>query len=301
MRPLYIAGPTGSGKSAIAATLAARIGGEVVNADACQLYRRLEIVTAAPTEEDRRLAPHHLYGELDAAEECNAASYAALAKPVISSIMERGHCPVVVGGSGLYMKSLTHGLCDLPAADAALRQQLDTLSLSQLVNRLRQLDQDAAEQVNLLNRRYVTRAVEIITLSGRPMSEVKVGWNNASPDFDGIMITRDREELYARINKRTAEMIGKGLTEEIRQLPQKLSTTAARAIGISEIKKHLAGEMPLEQCLDSIRQASRRYAKRQLTWFKKESGFQKVCLKQTEDTDSVIMRILSLHPRLGNV
>ena len=300
MRPLYIAGPTGAGKSAIATNLAARIGGEVVNADACQLYRKLEIVTAAPTEEDRRLAPHHLYGELDADEECNAARYAALAKPVINSIMERGHCPVVVGGSGLYMKSLTHGLCDLPAADNALREQLDALSLRKLVDRLRQLDPDAAEQVNLLNRRYVTRAVEISTLAGRPMSEVKTGWDNASPDFDGIMITRDRDELYTRINKRTAEMIAKGLTEEIRQLPQKLSTTASRAIGISEIKKHLAGEITIEQCIDSIRQASRRYAKRQLTWFKRESGFQKICLRQAEDTDSVIMRILSLHPRLGN-
>lgn len=300
MRPLYIAGPTGSGKSAIAAAFAARIGGEVVNADACQLYRRLEIVTAAPTEEDRRLAPHHLYGELDVAEECNAARYAALAKPVISSIMERGNCPIVVGGSGLYMKSLTHGLSDLPAADNALRKQLDALSLRQLVNRLRQLDPDAADQVNLLNRRYVTRAVEISILAGRPMSEMKTSWDNASPDFDGIMINRDREELYARINVRAAEMVARGLTEEIRRLPQKLSITAARAIGISEIMGHLAGEMTLEQCIDSIKQASRRYAKRQLTWFKRESGFQKVCLKQTEDTDSVVMRILSLHPRLGN-
>ena len=300
MRPLYITGPTGSGKSSIAATLAHRIGGEVVNADACQLYRNLEIVTAAPTKEHRSLAPHHLYGSLDVAEACNAAHYAELAKPVINEIMQRGNCPVIVGGSGLYMKSLTHGLDDLPAADPKLRQELDALSLEQLVNKLRQLDPDAEAHLNLSNRRYVTRAVEISILAGRPMSEIKTGWENSSPDFDGIMINRDRDELYSRINMRVDEMMAGGLTEEIRRLPKTLSATAQRAIGIREIKSHIAGECTVEQCMESIRQASRRYAKRQLTWFKKEPGFQMVCLKQAEDTDSVIMRILALHPRPGH-
>ncbi|MCP4849747.1 MAG: tRNA (adenosine(37)-N6)-dimethylallyltransferase MiaA [Verrucomicrobiaceae bacterium] len=300
MGPLYITGPTGSGKSSIAATLAHRIGGEVVNADACQLYRNLEIVTAAPTEEQRQLAPHHLYGTLEVSDDCNAAHYAEIAKPVINEIMERGNCPVVVGGSGLYMKSLTHGLDDLPAADPGLREELDALSLPQLVNKLQQVDPDAATQVNLSNRRYVTRAVEISILAGQPMSKIKTSWANSSPDFDGIIITRDREELYSRINIRVSEMIAEGLTEEIRQLPKALSATAARAIGIREIKSYIAGEYTLDQCIDSIRQASRRYAKRQLTWFKKEPGFQMVCLKPAEDTDSVVMRILALHPRPGH-
>ncbi len=300
MRPLYITGPTGSGKSSIAASLAHYIGGEVVNADACQLYRDLEIVTAAPTEEHHRLAPHHLYGSLEVTDDCNAAHYAELARPVINEIMERGNCPVVVGGSGLYMKSLTHGLDDLPAADPGLRQELDILSQDQLVKKLQQLDPDAATKLNLSNRRYVTRAVEISILAGRPMSEIKTGWASRSPDFDGIMINMDRDELYSRINMRVNEMIAEGLTEEIRRLPKALSATAARAIGIREIKSYIAGECSLDQCVDSIRQASRRYAKRQLTWFRKETAFQMVCLKPTEDTDSVIMRILALHPRPGH-
>jgi len=296
MRPLYITGPTGSGKSSIAAALAKRIGGEVVNADAYQLYRNLDIVSASPGRELFRLAPHHLYGILEVADDCNAARFAQLAGPAIDSIIARGKRPVVVGGSGLYMKSLTHGLDDLPGADRQLRKELADLSLDQLVERLRQLDPESASSLDLLNRRYVTRAVEISMLSGRPMSEIKTGWKNNVPEIDGVIITRERNELYSRINTRVRGMIDEGLVEEIRKLPVTLSSTAAKAIGIRETRAYIAGKITLEQCIEAISQASRRYAKRQLTWFKREQGFQMVCLEEGQDTDSAMQQILCLYP-----
>ena len=300
MRPLYITGPTGSGKSSIAATLASCIGGEVVNADAYQLYSHLEIVSASPEMELKRMSPHHLYGILDPAEDCNAARYRQLASPTIDSIIARGKRPVVVGGSGLYMKSLTHGLADLPGADRQLRQELEQLSPEQLVQKLKKLDPESAATLDPLNRRYVTRALEISILTGRPASEIKKGWQNNSPDIDGIFISRQRNELYTRINDRVRAMFDEGLVEEIRMLPETLSTTAAKAIGIRETRAYIEGEITREQCIDAISQASRRYAKRQLTWFKREQAFQMVCLREGQDTDSAVKQILCLYPQLGH-
>jgi len=300
MRPLYITGPTGSGKSSIAAALASCICGEVVNADAYQLYSHLDIVSASPGRDLQLMAPHHLYGILDLSEDCNAARYKQLASPTIDSIIASGKRPVVVGGSGLYMKSLTHGLADLPGADHQLREELDQLTPEQLVQKLNKLDPESAASLDLLNRRYVTRAVEISILTGRPASQIKTGWQNNSPDIDGIFISRQRHELYARINDRASAMFDEGLVEEIRMLPGTLSSTAAKAIGIRETRAYIEGDITREQCIDAISQACRRYAKRQLTWFKREQAFQMVCLRDGQDTDSAVKQILCLYPQLGH-
>ena len=298
MRPLYLAGATGGGKSSVAVALAEHTRGEIVNADAYQLYRGIEILSAAPSEADRNRVPHHLYGALDLTSECNAARYAELAEPCIAQVTKRGVLPIVVGGSGLYLKSLTHGLADLPAADPALRLRLDTLSDEELVSKLQELDPVGAEQTNLLNRRYVSRAVEICLLSGRPMSEVKAAWRDNEPEFDGVLIERPREELYARINARVPKMLAAGLIDEVAALPPKLSNTASKAIAIREVRAHLADELTLDECVAAIQQASRRYAKRQLTWLRRETGFQKVCLSESESAESAARRIRALFTHL---
>lgn len=296
MRPLYIAGPTGTGKSAVAIAVARRVGGEVVNADAYQLYRGLEILSAAPTPTEQAQVPHHLFGCLGVEQPNNAGRFAALATPAIDAILERGARPIIVGGSGLYLKSLTHGLSDLPRADPSLRAELDTLSDVDLIARLHKLDPTGATQINLQNRRYVERAVEISTLSGRPMSELTSAWRDAKPDLDAILLDRPRDQLYTRIDTRVPQMIAAGLLDEIRALPPQLSDTAEKAIGIRQVRDHLAGTLSLEQCVADIQQASRRYAKRQLTWFRRETAFQSVCLSETESAESAADRILGLFP-----
>lgn len=296
MRPLYIAGPTGTGKSAVALAVAARTGGEIVNADAYQLYKGLEIVSAAPSALDREHTPHHLFGCLELAQPSNAGLYCALATPVLAEICSRRVRPIVVGGSGLYLKSLTHGLSDLPQADAELRAEFDLLSDEELVERLRQLDPVGAEQVNLQNRRYVTRALEITILSGRPMSEVKTGWRKAEPDLDAVILERPREQLYARIDARVPQMLAAGLIEEIRSLPDQLSDTAEKAIGIRQVRAHLADEISLDECVSLIQQLSRQYAKRQISWFRRETALQSVCLDEAEGPESAAERILDLLP-----
>ena len=300
MRPLYIGGATGAGKSAVAIAIAETLGGEIVNADAYQLYSGIEIVTAAPSAADRERVPHHLFGCLRTDEDCNAGRFANLATPVIDSLLRRGKLPVVVGGSGLYLKSLTHGLSDLPPADAALRSQLDALSAEALNEELRRVDPAAATKIDAQNRRYVTRAVEISMLAGRPMSELKTDWENAAPDFDGVLIERPRDELYARINDRVPRMVEAGLLDEIRSLPPELSATAEKAIGVREVRAHLAGAQPLGDCVAAIQQASRRFAKRQLTWFRRETAFQRVCLEAADTAESAARRALSHFPNLLN-
>ncbi len=288
--PLYIGGPTGAGKSAVALALAERCGGEIINADAFQLYRGMEVLSASPTAADRARAPHHLYGALAPTEDCNAGRYAELARPLIAGVAARGELPIVVGGSGLYLKSLTHGLADLPPADAELRSELGSLDLGELVAMLRELDPAGAESVPLQNRRYVTRAVEICLLTGRPGSELR-RWPDPPEDLRAALITRPREQLYARIDARAEAMLEAGLVEEVAALPADLSATAAKAIGIREARALLAGEIDRADCIAAIARNSRRYAKRQLTWFRREREFQSVCLAVDEPPESAATRI----------
>lgn len=295
-RPLYLAGPTGSGKSEVALALAERIpGAEIVNADAYQIYRGYEILSAAPDASSRERAPHHLYGVLSLEEACDAARYAEMARPLLDRLIAEGKRPLVVGGSGLYLKALTHGLSDTPPADPALRARLDDLSHPALVDWFRRLDPQGAETADLQNRRYLTRYLEISLLSGRPSSELRRGFATATPELDAVFLTRDRPDLYERINERTSRMFSDGVVEEIRALdPNALSATARKAIGLQEVLDLLEGKTEESNAVDAIRQATRRYAKRQGTWFRREKVFQSVCLAPDETPDSAANRVLSL-------
>ena len=294
MLPLYLVGATGTGKSSIALSIAKNIGGEIVNADAFQIYKGIKIVTASPEQIALDQIKHHLYGALELQEDCNAARYSEMANHQIKDISDRGKTPIIVGGSGLYIKSLTHGLSNLPPANHELRENLNKMSHEELISRLEECDPVGASQINLKNRRYVTRAVEISILANRPMSEIKNEWENRNPKFNGIVLQRPRQELYDRINVRVEQMVKDGLINEINSLPENISGTAEKAIGIQETRLHLEGKISQEECIDSIQQSSRNYAKRQMTWFKREKGFQNICLEKKDDPNLAIEKIADL-------
>ncbi len=292
-----IAGPTASGKSALALALAERVGGEVVNADAFQLYSGLDILTAKPSAAEMARVPHHLYSVLPLTESCDAQRYHSLALPVIADIAARGSVPIIVGGSGLYLKALTHGLSPLPAASASLRERFRHLSPGEKIVWLLQRDPEAATTVNLRNPRYVERALEICLLTGRPQSGLRRSFVEKEPQVNGIVLNVDRETLYARINQRTRAMFEAGLITEVATLG-KLSPTAEKAIGIREVREHLAGHLTLDQAIDAIQQATRRYSKRQATWFRRERCFQTICLDSLPTTEYALTRILEHFPCL---
>ncbi len=269
----YICGPTASGKSALALEMARQLDGEIVNADAFQLYRGLDILTAAPPVRERSILPHHLYGVIDPSEKTDAGSYLRMAKPLIEEIQSRGKTPIVTGGSGLYLKFLTHGPAPLPTGDDKLRAELDARPLEDLVAQLRSLDPVEAARTALQNRRFVSRALEICLLTGQKASALRDQWESQTREISaslrGIVIQRTRPDLHARIATRTKAMLDGGAIGEVAALT-KVSSNCEKAIGFREIRALLAGEIDRTACEELINAATRQYAKRQETWFRRE-------------------------------
>jgi len=295
-QPIYLAGQTGSGKTGVSMELARRLGAaEIVNADAFQIYRGIGTLSAAPRVDEKGAIRHHLFEIFPINRECDAAQFATLARETINRVSATA-IPVVVGGSGLYLKSITHGLAETPQGDQALRDELEQRSLDDLVAEYQRLDPEGAAATNLKNRRYVTRNLEICLLSGEAASQLKANWKSDAPEFTGIYLQRSREEIYDRINRRTRKMFSDGVVEEIRNLPGQLSSTAAKAIGIREIQALLAGEMTEETCIAAIQQITRRYAKRQETWFKKEPQYRVVRCQPDDSAEQIVDRILEIFP-----
>jgi tRNA dimethylallyltransferase len=253
--------------------MAQKLDGEIVNADAFQLYHGLEIVSAAPSAAEFAQVPHHLYGVLEPTVSADAQLYVGLAKPVIAEIQSRGKTPIIAGGSGLYLKFLTHGAAPLPTADAALRMEMDARPLEDLVAQLQQLDPVEAGRTALQNRRFVSRALEICLLSGQKASDLRDGWEartaEISSQLRGIVIQRTRPDLHARIALRTRAMLDGGALAEVAALAE-FSNNCGKAIGFREIQALLAGEMDRAACEELINAATRQYAKRQETWFRRE-------------------------------
>jgi tRNA dimethylallyltransferase len=270
----FVCGPTASGKSARALEIAAELDGEIVNADAFQLYRGLEVLTAAPSPQDREKCPHHLYGVLSPDQPVDAMTYLRRVVPVIGEILGRGKTPVITGGSGLYLKFLSHGPSPLPPGEPALRAELDAGPLEELVSRLQALDPVEAARTDLKNRRYVSRALEVCLLAGVPCSTLRDDWEAASTaraaKLRGILISRPRPELHDRIARRTRQMLDGGAIDEVAAL-QNAAPGLEKAIGYGEIRRHLASEIDRAECEALINAATRQYAKRQDTWFRREN------------------------------
>ena len=294
--PFYLTGPTASGKSGVAVALAECIGGEIVNADAFQLYRGLDTLTAKPSRVERERVPHHLYDALDPESLCDAQRYRELALPVIADIAGRGIWPIVVGGSGLYIKALSHGLAELPKGDEALRVELRALPLDEKVRRLLALDPEAVQNVPLANPRYVERALEICMITRKPQSVLRQNFAQTEPWGSGVVLSWEREALYARINQRVLAMLDAGVLTEVAAFDGKGGLE--KAIGVRELRAHLAGECTLAEAVVAMQQATRRYAKRQGTWFRRETWLQTICLDSTSTPESAASHLIDLFPCL---
>ena len=269
----FIVGPTATGKSELAADVAREIGAEIVSADAFQIYRGLDLLTAKPDGSTLAKARHHLIGIVSLAEEMSAEKFRRLAWRAVDEINSRGKLAIVVGGSGLYIKALTHGLAPLPESDPELRERLNAMSLDDLRSQLVELDPETARKIDLKNRRRVTRALEICLVTGKPVSAQRLCEGAShSEAATGIFVFRDREELYDRINRRVEAIFERGAIDEVRAAAV-TSATASQMIGLREIREQLGGKKSLRQCIEEIQQATRRYAKRQLTWFRRQTNF----------------------------
>ena len=357
----FIVGPTAVGKSEVAAAVAQRLGAEIVSADAFQIYRGLDLLTAKPDPATLAKAPHHLIGAVPLSEEMNAEKCRAMADGIIA----RGKPVIVVGGTGLYVKALTHGLATLPGANSKLREKLERTTSEELFRSLCALDPNGAakvdrqnrrrliravevclltgksfssqrvewsqslpengvlvtrerielykrinqrveemfaagvveevravknlgptaEKIDRQNRRRLIRSVEVCLLTGKPFSSQRVEWNQLLPQ-NGVLVTRERIELYARINRRVEEMFAAGVVEEVRAV-RNLGSTAEKTLGVREIRALLAGEISRAQCIAKIQQATRRYAKRQLTWFQRQTNFASLNLSAHRPAEAV--------------
>lgn len=276
---LVIAGPTASGKTSTALLLCEKLGGEVVSADSMQIYRGMDIGTAKATQEERCRIPHHLLDIRNPGDRFSVADYKTAATLVIQDIYDRGKQPVICGGTGQYLSALIEGLTftDIPT-DLTLRAQLNdeaqTNGLELLYERLLQLDPEAATRLASTDQKRIVRALEVYMQTGRTMTQHNLVSRQQGPDFyyRAYCLSHDRQILYDRINQRVIEMIDNGLADEVKALLAlnlPAGSTCMQAIGYKEMIPYLQGDISLDDTIASIQQATRRYAKRQLTWFRK--------------------------------
>lgn len=275
---LAVAGPTASGKTSLGVELAKEYDGEVISADSMQIYKGMDIASAKPTEEEMQGIPHHLIDFLDRGIVFSAADYVKLANEKIREVLGRGKLPIIVGGTGLYISSLLDNVkFSEGGSDEAYRAELYDFAEKNgneaLHARLAETDSEAAESIHPNNLVRVIRALEVYHVTGRTFSELKSESRLEESPYDSMIIGldyADRQMLYNRINLRVDEMVKNGLIEEARELWQESGMkTAANAIGFKELIPYFENTMSLEECIDKIKQETRRYAKRQLTWFRK--------------------------------
>ena len=293
-KPLFILGPTGSGKSAVAVALAELLGNaEIISTDAYQVYKRMPIITAAPSLEEMCRVKHHLVGFMEPTENNDAAEHARRAEQISDEMKKGGMLPIHTGGSGLYVKFITHGISPAPPSDAALREELNALSLEEAVRRLQEADPEGAAATDLHNQRYVVRNLEIVLLGGKPLSYWRNNWQE--PAGPGFCIVRDSAELDARIARRTEQMLRDGAIEEVAALEGlTLSTTASKTLGLSQGQNYLKCRITRSELVSEISLATRQYAKRQRTWLRREKWLTPIEVGAGESAERIAGRIAAL-------
>jgi tRNA dimethylallyltransferase len=275
---VVVLGPTGSGKTSLSLALAERFQGEVVNCDSVAMYREFDIGTAKPTAEERARVPHHLFDCKDPLAQTTAGEYAREARPVLDGIRQRGHLPIVVGGTGLYLRALLDGLFSGPQRSEELRERLrDRLALKPpgyLHRLLRRMDASAAAKIHANDAPKLIRAIEVCLSARQPIT---AAWKQGQEPLRGFRILRlglnpDRTALYQQLNQRAVTMFDSGLVEETRRLLEKYGDNAwpIRSLGYRQAVQFLRGELDRQAAITATQQAHRNYAKRQMTWFRRE-------------------------------
>lgn len=280
-RVVAVGGPTASGKTALSVALARAFDGEIINADSMQIYKNLDVGTAKPSAEERQGIPHYLLDFLSPETPYSVADFTAAADPLIRDITARGRLPLVVGGTGLYITSLLNGMAFAPEkTDPAIRARLqaraDTEGGAALYAELQRIDPDYAAQVHPNNLPRVIRALELFEATGRRMSDQRREARPAEAPYHALCLCltcRDRAVLYSRIDRRVDEMVENGVLDEARQVYDHRDAyrTAAQAIGYKEFFPYFEGTANLTECTERLKQATRNYAKRQLTWFRRQN------------------------------
>ncbi len=324
---LCLAGATATGKSEIALALAERLGGEIISVDSMQVWRGLDIGTAKPGPAERRRVPHHLIDVAALDETFDAARFARLAHEAAREIRARGHLPILCGGTGLYFKAFLEGLGEAPAADAALRAELEAAPMAELLRELEQRDPATFAEIDRRNPRRVVRAVEVIRLTGRPFSDQRANWVDSpkshllsplkgervaegrvgesgepstfsGPDLECPVffgIVRETGDLHGRINARVDLMFQRGLVEETRELLKHGlagNRTAMQAIGYRQVVEHLRGERSLAETIELVKIRTRQFAKRQMTWFRRQAQVNWVNVQKDDTAGSTAARII---------
>ncbi len=295
---VVICGPTASGKTALSIALAKAFDGEVVSADSMQIYRGMDIGTAKPTRQEMEGVPHHMLDVAGPGEQYSVSRYAQEASARVEEIRVRGRLPIVCGGTGLYIDGLLRGTDFQPSgADNGLREQLEAqweaLGPQAMMEKLTQADPESAARLHLSDKRRILRALEVFLATGETVTVHNARTKSRPPRFEAAMIglnTDPRQILYDRIDRRVGQMLEQGLVREAKDLLEQglLEGTAAQAIGYKELLAHFRGEMTLEQAADLIRQKSRNYAKRQLTWFRRDERIHWITYNSPDGAQQVL-------------
>lgn len=297
---LILVGPTAAGKSEVALGLALRLGGELISVDSMQVYRGMDIGTAKPSADERAKVPHHLIDIVEVSQPFDAAQFVTHAREAIEQVVARGRVPILCGGTGLYLRALFEGLGQAPARSAGLRAELEATTLPDLLKELAESDPATFARIDAKNPRRVIRAVEVIRLSGKAYSLQRASWNNDAslwPLTFGLL--RERDDLVQRIQRRVDHMFERGLvaeTEALLKVGLRANTTAMQALGYRQVVEYLEGTRSLSETVDLVKSGTRQYAKRQMTWFTRQSPVDWIPAKPnssvTELVDEVARRWL---------
>lgn len=295
LKGIIIAGATGVGKTDLSIKLAQKINAEIISADASQVYKEMDIGTAKVTQEEMQGIPHYMIDVVNPDEDYSVGDFERAVNDILNENFNKSEKNIIIaGGTGLYIKSITDGFAKLPSKDEKIRNELESKSIEELQEILKKLDEKSYEEIDLSNKLRLVRAIEVCLLTDGKFSELRVqNVKKNNYKFLKIFLVRNREELYERINKRVEIMISKGLVEEAKKVYNKYKKSLFKisSIGYKELFSCFEGKMALEETVEEIKKESRRYAKRQMTWFRKEKNYIVYNLSEMSE-DEIIKDIL---------